>query len=199
MQMKWIWEGPLCSCCGAPERAKKMLGCGGIDWLHVRTLGGFVGWIWLKWASSYKRQFFLCLEFSQTKQQKRWGMYTACCENQCNTLRKKTSKSKYKLIIPWKGCRIKEVHGLFEATCAGSLKPLKASCLKPASPASSPEEVSLSELKDAVDAASKRGKAKGSKRKDEAHHGPPWPTWSTKDSCWLRNRLLDVASDKPDK
>ena len=95
----------------------------------------------------------------------------------------KTSKSKYKLIIPWKGCRIKEVHGLFEATCAGSLKPLKASCLKPASPASSPEEVSLSELKDAVDAASKRGKAKGSKRKDEAHHGPPWPTWSTKDSC----------------
>ena len=59
-----------------------------------------------------------------------------------------------------------------EATCAGSLK---ASWLYPASadhPASSPEEVCLSELKDAVDAASKRGKAKGSKRKDEAHHGP---------------------------
>lgn len=84
-----------------------------------------------------------------------------------------------------------------EATCAGSLK---ASCLKPASPASSlPEEVSLSELKDAVDAASKRGKAKGSKRKDEAHHGPPWPTWSTKDSCSLRNSLLVNASDKLDK
>ena len=36
----------------------------------------------------------------------------------------------------------------------------------------------LSELKDAVDAASKRGKAKGGKRKDEAHYGSPWLTWS---------------------
>jgi hypothetical protein len=29
----------------------------------------------------------------------------------------KTSKSKHKLIIPWKGCRIKEVHGQRSNMC----------------------------------------------------------------------------------